>query len=82
MKIPDEIHVGAILLKLPSTWNEYRRKILCFLETYTIKMFITHQQIKCKCGTKDGMILGSKVNHVSASQNVGASSSILKTVSN
>ena len=28
IQVPDAIQVGAILSKLPPTWNDYRRKIL------------------------------------------------------
>ena len=45
----------------------------CILHIYTIRQFITHLQIECENRTRDDLILGSKVNRVSATPDVGAS---------
>ena len=67
IQIPDALQVGAILSKLPSSWNDYRKKILHSSETYTIEQFTTHLQIECENRSRDELLNGpnvSKVNHV------------------
>ncbi|OIT31168.1 hypothetical protein A4A49_63487, partial [Nicotiana attenuata] len=46
VKIPDTLQIGAILSKLPSSWNDYRKKILHSSEKLTVEQFRAHIQIE------------------------------------
>ncbi|XP_019259111.1 PREDICTED: uncharacterized protein LOC109237276 [Nicotiana attenuata] len=46
VKIPDALQIGAILSKLPPSWNDYRKKILHSSEKLTVEQFRTHIQIE------------------------------------
>ena len=77
IQIPDALQVGAILSKLPSSWNDYRKKILHSSETFTIEQFTTHLQIEYENRSRDELLngsSGSKVNHVSDVPNREANS--------
>ena len=67
IKIPDSLQVGAILSKLPPTWNEYRKKILLSPENFTIEKFFTHLQIEAENRARDVILLNSKIHYVGES---------------
>ncbi|OMO61169.1 hypothetical protein CCACVL1_23718 [Corchorus capsularis] len=66
--IPDAIRIGAILSKMPHTWNDYRKKELHSKDILTIDEFMTHLQIESENRDRDATYLGlggdSKVNFV------------------
>ncbi|OMO60891.1 wall-associated receptor kinase 2-like protein [Corchorus capsularis] len=66
--IPDAIQIGAILSKMPPTWNDYRKKVLHSKDILTIDLFMTHLQIESENRDRDATYLGlggdSKVNFV------------------
>ncbi|OMO94271.1 Reverse transcriptase, RNA-dependent DNA polymerase [Corchorus capsularis] len=51
--IPDALQIGAILSKLPSSWNNYRKKVLLQSESFTMEQFQTHLQIECETRIRD-----------------------------
>ncbi|GKV17784.1 hypothetical protein SLEP1_g28245 [Rubroshorea leprosula] len=65
IKIPDSLQVGAILSKLPPSWNDYRKKVMYSDEILTMEQFQTHLQIEAKNHSRDAILAPSKVNYVS-----------------
>jgi len=39
IKVPNSLQVGAILSKLPLSWNKYRKKMLHSTDNYTFEQF-------------------------------------------
>ena len=37
-QIPEPFKIGAIIAKLPQNWNNYRKKLLHFLEELTLQL--------------------------------------------
>ncbi|XP_031390808.1 uncharacterized protein LOC116203272 [Punica granatum] len=69
--IPKSLQVGAIISKLPLSWNNYRKKLLHMTEDFTVEKKLRHLHIEEEIQKRDAMYLpqGSKVNHVSESKN-------------
>ncbi|XP_075111714.1 uncharacterized protein LOC142181923 [Nicotiana tabacum] len=67
VKIPDALQIGAILSKLPSSWNDYRKKILHSMDKMTVEQFRTHIQIESETRARDSISQpsSSAVNFVS-----------------
>ncbi|XP_075088615.1 uncharacterized protein LOC142170623 [Nicotiana tabacum] len=67
VKIPDALQIGAILSKLPSSWNDYRKKILHSMDKMTVEQFRTHIQIESETRARDAISQpsSSAVNFVS-----------------
>ncbi|XP_075077346.1 uncharacterized protein LOC142164072 [Nicotiana tabacum] len=67
VKIPDALQIGAILSKLPSSWNDYRKKILHSMDKMTVEQFHTHIQIESETRARDAISQpsSSAVNFVS-----------------
>ncbi|XP_075100545.1 uncharacterized protein LOC142176513 [Nicotiana tabacum] len=67
VKIPDALQIGAILSKLPSSWNDYRKKILHSMDKMTVEQFRTHIQIESETRARDviSQPSSSAVNFVS-----------------
>ena len=40
--VPDSLQIGAILSKLPPSWNEHRKRVLHNPQSFTIEEFQTH----------------------------------------
>ncbi|XP_019236474.1 PREDICTED: uncharacterized protein LOC109216748 [Nicotiana attenuata] len=53
VKILDALQIGAILSKLPSSWNDYRKKILHSSEKLTVEQFRTRIQIESENRIRD-----------------------------
>jgi hypothetical protein len=64
IKVPDSLQVGAVLSKLPPSWNEYRKKMLHFIDNYTFEQFQTHLQIEIQSRMCELQATNSKVNLV------------------
>ncbi|GKV02145.1 hypothetical protein SLEP1_g14614 [Rubroshorea leprosula] len=65
IKIPDALQVGAVLSKLPPSWNDYRKKVLHSDEILTMEQFQTHLQIEAENRSRDAILAPLKVNYVS-----------------
>ncbi|XP_022717833.1 uncharacterized protein LOC111276355 [Durio zibethinus] len=64
IKVPDSLQVGAILSKLPHSWNGYRKKVMHSTDTFTIEEFQTHIQIEAENHARDALFLrGYNVNY-------------------
>ncbi|XP_059310880.1 uncharacterized protein LOC132062298 [Lycium ferocissimum] len=59
VKIPDALQIGAILSKLPSSWNNYRKKILHSTDKLTVEQFRTHLQIESETRARDAVVQAS-----------------------
>uniref|UniRef100_A0A2N9GCP6 Uncharacterized protein n=1 Tax=Fagus sylvatica TaxID=28930 RepID=A0A2N9GCP6_FAGSY len=46
IKIPELFQVGAIIAKLPPSWNNYRKKLLHMAEELTLEQISTHLKLK------------------------------------
>jgi hypothetical protein len=64
IKVPDSLQVGAVLSKLSSSWNEYRKKMLHSTNNYTFEQFQTHLQIEVQSRMRELQATNSKVNLV------------------
>jgi hypothetical protein len=64
IKVPDSLQVGAVLSKLPPSWNEYRKKMLHSTDNYTFEQFQTHLQIEVQSRMRELQATNSKVNLV------------------
>ena len=62
IKVPDSLQVGAVLSKLPPSWNEYRKKMLHSTDNYTFDQFQTHLQIEVQSHMRELQVTNSKVN--------------------
>ncbi|OIT27470.1 hypothetical protein A4A49_55589, partial [Nicotiana attenuata] len=56
VKTPDALQIGAILSKLPSSWNDYRKKIVHSSEKLTVEQFETHIQIESETRIRDAFM--------------------------
>ncbi|XP_075111769.1 uncharacterized protein LOC142181952 [Nicotiana tabacum] len=67
VKIPDALQIGAIISKLPSSWNDYRKKILHSMDKMTVEQLRTHIQIESETRARDAINQpsSSAVNFVS-----------------
>ncbi|GKU89464.1 hypothetical protein SLEP1_g3597 [Rubroshorea leprosula] len=65
IKIPESLQVGAILSKLPPSWNDYRKKVMHSDEILTMEQFQTHLQIEAENRSRDAVLAPLKVNYVS-----------------
>ncbi|PKI78962.1 hypothetical protein CRG98_000603 [Punica granatum] len=70
--IPESQQVGAIISKLPSSWNDYRKKLLHMAEDFTVEKILRHLRIEEETRKRDAVYLpqGSKVNHSIASSHL------------
>ena len=77
IKIPELFQVGAIIVKLPPSWNNYRKNLLHMAEELTLEQIGTHFRIKeesriCECTNSVSKVNEGTVNYV---QNGGIGSS-------
>ena len=64
IKVLDSLQVGAILSKLPPSWNEYMKKMLHCIDNYTFEQFQSHLQIEVQSRMRELQATNSKVNLV------------------
>jgi hypothetical protein len=62
IKIPELFQVGAIIAKLPPSWNNYRKKLLHMAEGLTLEQIGTHLRIEEESRIREGTNSVSKVN--------------------
>ncbi|PPR97039.1 hypothetical protein GOBAR_AA23627 [Gossypium barbadense] len=69
--IPKLVQVEAIILKFPSSWNNYQKKLLHMENDFTVEKILRHLRIGEETWKRDTVYLpqSSKVNHVSESKN-------------
>jgi len=71
--IPDALQIGAILAKLPASWNNYRKKILHSSDKLTLEQFRTHLQIETETRAREAFLNSSNstVNFISQKNHNG-----------
>ena len=62
INIPKSFQMGAIIAKLPRSWNNYRKKLLHMLEDLTLEQFEQHLQIEKESRVRNETNTDSKVN--------------------
>ncbi|PKI48164.1 hypothetical protein CRG98_031429 [Punica granatum] len=69
--ISESLQVGAIISKLPSSWNNYWKKLLHMAEDFTVEKILRHLHIEVETRKREAVYLlqCSKVNHMSESKN-------------
>lgn len=63
--IPKLLQVEAIIMKLPPTWNDYRKKLLYMAEDFTTVHIFKHLKIEKESRKRDVVHLNSNMNTVS-----------------
>ena len=51
--LPENFQVGVIISKLPSTWNDYRKKLLHMHEDFAAEKIMRHFRIKEETRKRD-----------------------------
>lgn len=64
--LTEDFQVGAIIYKLSSTWNDYRKKLLHMQEDFTVEKIMTHLRIGEETWKRDASDFpnSSNVNYV------------------
>ena len=70
--VPDTLQIGAILSKLPPSWNNYRKKVLQTPESFTMEQFHTHLQIECETLIRDEKLKKEKAMNSNVNSHVNA----------
>ncbi|GKC18073.1 retrovirus-related pol polyprotein from transposon TNT 1-94 [Tanacetum coccineum] len=72
IEIPEKLLVGAIITKLPSSWHNYRKKLMHTSEDFTLDQIQKHLQIEEETRICEKNLNGassSKVNYVDSRKN-------------
>ncbi|KAG6503437.1 hypothetical protein ZIOFF_035750 [Zingiber officinale] len=67
IEVSDPLQVAAVIAKLPTTWNGYRKKLLHTSEDFTIDQLIKHIRIEEETRIRENKFAyesGSKVNNL------------------
>ncbi|GKC85765.1 zinc finger, CCHC-type containing protein, partial [Tanacetum coccineum] len=73
IEIPEKLTVGAIITKLPSSWHNYRKKLMHTSEDFTLDHIQKHLRIKEETHIREKNLNGassSKVNYVDSRKNI------------
>jgi len=62
INISESFQVGAIIAKLPPSWNNYRKKLLHMTEDLTLEQIGKHLRIEIESRIRDGIQFESNVN--------------------
>jgi hypothetical protein len=62
IKIPESFQVGAIIAKLPPSWNNYRNKLLHMTKDLTLEQIGKHLRIEVESRIRDGIQFDTNVN--------------------
>jgi hypothetical protein len=62
IKIPESFQVGAIIAKLPPSWNNYRKKLLHMTEDLALEQIGKHLRIEVESRIRDGIQFDTNVN--------------------
>ena len=63
----EQLKVAVLVAKLPTTWNDYKKKLLHTIKDFTIDQLIKHILIEEEthiCKSKFIIEIGTKVNYV------------------
>ena len=60
--IPESFQMGVIIVKLPPSWNNFRKKFLHMLENLTLEQFGQYLRIEEESRVRDVTNTDSKVN--------------------
>ncbi|GKD36163.1 zinc finger, CCHC-type containing protein, partial [Tanacetum coccineum] len=72
IEIPEKLLVGAIITKLPSSWHNYRKKLMHTSEDFTLDQIQKHLRIEEETRVREKNLNGassSKVNYVDSGKN-------------
>ena len=72
IEVSDQLQMGVVIAKLPSTSNNYRKKLMHTPETFTIDQLTKYIQIEEEtriCENKFILESGTKVNNIESSAN-------------
>ncbi|GJV36868.1 retrovirus-related pol polyprotein from transposon TNT 1-94 [Tanacetum coccineum] len=72
IEIPEKLLVGAIITKLPSSWHNYRKKLMHTSEDFTLDQIQKHLRIEEETRIREKNLNGassSKVNYVDSGKN-------------
>lgn len=71
VEVPESLQVGAIIAKLPPSWNDYRKKLLHTTEDFSLEQIQKHLRIEeeTRIHVKSFTTDSAKVNHVEGNQN-------------
>ncbi|GKD83034.1 glucose-6-phosphate isomerase 1, chloroplastic, partial [Tanacetum coccineum] len=72
IEIPEKLLVGAIITKFPSSWHNYRKKLMHTSEDFTLDQIQKHLRIKEETRIREKNLNGassSKVNYVDSGKN-------------
>ena len=67
IEVSEPLQVAAVIAKLPTTWNDYRKKLLHTYEDFTIDQLVKHIRIEEGTRFRDNKFtlqFGSKVNNI------------------
>ena len=67
IEVSEPLQVAAVIAKLPTTWNDYRKKLLHTSEDFTIDQLVKHIRIEEGTRFRDNKFAlqsGSKVNNI------------------
>ncbi|KAL0451904.1 UNVERIFIED_CONTAM: hypothetical protein Slati_1168500 [Sesamum latifolium] len=67
VEIPEAVQVGAIIAKLPMSWNNYRKKLLHSTEDFSVDQLLKHLRIEEETCVRDkvhGVQSSSKKGHI------------------
>ncbi|XP_075507514.1 uncharacterized protein LOC142544341 [Primulina tabacum] len=70
IEVSEQLQVAAVIAKLPTTWNGYRKKLLHTSEDFTIDQLMKHIRIEEETRIRENKFAlesGSKVNNVESS---------------
>ncbi|XP_073046157.1 uncharacterized protein [Primulina eburnea] len=70
IEVSEQLQVAAVIAKLPTTWNGYRKKLLHISENFTIDQLMKHIRIEEETRIRENKFAlesGSKVNNVESS---------------
>ena len=62
INIPESFQMGAIIAKLPPSWNNFKKKLLHMSEDLTLEQFGQHLWIEEESWVRNGTNTDSKVN--------------------
>lgn len=71
VEVPESFQVGAIIAKLPSKWNDYRKKLLHTIEAFFLKQIQEHLHIEEKTRKQVRNFVNKSVTKVKNAQKFG-----------
>jgi hypothetical protein len=78
IKIPESFQVGAIIAKLPPSWNNYRKKLLHMTKDLTFEQIGKHLRIEVESRIRNGIQFETNVNVYNVHNGVNRTQNYLK----